>query len=80
MNPFQFLGNYVERTLPYVQEYGNALLSPFSRQGLYEQPLGGSGIYGQNPDGTARSMGQALDYIGAEANRRNQVIEQLRRR
>lgn len=79
MNPFQFLGNYVERNLPILQEYGNALLSPFSRQGLYDQPLGGSGLFGGNPDGTPRSMGQALDFIGSQAQRRNQAIEEAMR-
>lgn len=80
MNPIQFLGSYVDRALPYFQEYGNALLSPFMPQGLNAQPLGGSGLYGMNPDGTPRSMGQALDYIGTSAQQRNAAIEDAMRR
>ena len=79
MNPFQFLGNYIDRTMPYIQEYGNALLSPFMPQGLDAQPLGGSGLYGENPDGTPRSMGQALNYIGNSAQQRNAAIEEALR-
>jgi len=79
MNPFNFLGNYIDRTMPYIQEYGNALLSPFMPSGMYSQPLGGSGLYGNNPDGTARSMGQALDFIGNSAQQRNAAIEEAMR-
>ena len=79
MNPFQFLGNYIDRTMPYLQEYGNALLSPFMPQGLNAQPLGGSGLYGVNQDGTPRSMGQALDFIGNSAQQRNAAIEEAMR-
>jgi len=79
MNPFNFLDNFVQEKLPYLQEYGNALLSPFSPQGLRAQPLGGSGLFGQNPDGTPRSMGQALDFIGNSAQQRNAAIEEAMR-
>ena len=79
MNPFQFLGNYIDRTMPYIQEYGNALLSPFMPQGLNAQPLGSSGLYGVNSDGTNRSMGQALNYIGNSAQQRNAAIEEAMR-
>ena len=79
MNPFQFLGSYIDRELPYLQEYGNALLSPFMPQGLEAQPLGGTGLYGYNPDGTPRSMGSALNYIGTRAQERNAAIEEAMR-
>ena len=79
MNPFNFLGNYIQRTMPYIQEYGNALLSPFTGQGLGGQPLGGSGLFGYNEDGSPRSMGGALEYIGQSAQERQKAIEEARR-
>lgn len=79
MNPQDFLEGFVNG-LPILQEYGNALLSPFMPKGLDAQPLGSSGLYGNNPDGTARSMGQALDYIGTSAQQRNAAIEEAMRR
>ena len=78
-NPFQFLDKYV-RGLPILREYGNALLSPFMRGGLDAQPLGGSGLFGNNPDGTPRSMGGALKYIGGRAQERNNLIDEAMRR
>ena len=78
MDFFNQLTNLAGRYMPYLQEYGNALMSPFTG-GLNEQPLGSSGLYGNNPDGSTRSMGDALDYIGKTAKERNAVLEQLRR-
>tara|TARA_R100000231_G_scaffold138601_1_gene117306 strand:- start:96 stop:479 length:384 start_codon:yes stop_codon:yes gene_type:complete len=78
-NPFQFLDKYV-RGLPILHEYGNALLSPFMGGGLDSQPLGGSGYFGNNPDGTPRSMGGALKFIGGKAQERNRLINEARRR
>ena len=79
MNPTQFLGNFITDQLPYIREYGNALLSPFMPQGLEAQPLGGTGLYGYNPDGTPRSMGSALTFITDQAQKRNQAFEEARR-
>lgn len=80
MNPQNFLNNFIGKNLPIIQEYGNALLSPFMPKGLNSQPLGGSGLYGNNPDGTPRSMGQALDFIGTQSQKRNAAIEEAMRR
>ncbi len=79
MNPTQFLGDFITDQLPYIREYGNALLSPFMPQGLEAQPLGGTGLYGYNPDGTPRSMGSALNFIGTRAQERNAAIEEAMR-
>lgn len=76
MNPQNFLQGFMN-AMPVVQEYGNALLSPFMPQGLDAQPLGGSGLYGTNPDGTPRSMGEALDYVGGQTRKRNAVLQEL---
>ena len=80
MNPAQFLSNFIQEKLPYVQEYGNALFGFFTPQGLNSQPFGGSGLYGYEPDGSPRSMGGALDFIGSQSQKRNDAIEALRRR
>ena len=80
MNPTQFLSNFIQEKLPYVQEYGNALLGFFTPQGLNSQPLGGTGLYGYEPDRSPRSMGGALKFIGSEAQKRNDAIDALRRR
>jgi|DEB0MinimDraft_10_1074344.scaffolds.fasta_scaffold01768_7 hypothetical protein len=78
MDFFKQIGDLAGRYLPWFQEYGNALFSPITG-GLEQQPLGGSGLYGNNPDGSTRSMGDALNYIGKTAKERNAVLEQLRR-
>jgi len=78
MDFFKQIGDLAGRYLPWFQEYGNALFSPITG-GLEQQPLGSSGLYGNNPDGSTRSMGDALDYIGKTAKERNAVLEQLRR-
>ena len=80
MNPTQFLSNFIQEKLPYVQEYGNALLGFFTPQGLNSQPFGGSGLYGYEPDGDPKSMGTALYDIQTRVNERNATIDALRRR
>lgn len=78
MNPQGFLNTFIQG-LPILREYGNALLSPFMPNGLNDQPLGGSGLYGNNPDGTPRSMGQTLNFISNSAQERNRRIEEAMR-
>ena len=78
-NPFPIAGKY-KQGLDILREYGNALLSPIFGGNLDAQPLGGSGLFGNNPDGTPRSMGGALDFIGRRAQERNRLIDEARRR
>lgn len=78
MDFFKQIGDLAGRYLPWFQEYGNALFSPITG-GLEQQPLGGSGLYGNNPDGSTRSMGDALDHIVKTAEERNEALKQLRR-
>lgn len=80
MNATQFLSDFIQKNLPYAQEYGNTLLGFFTPQGLNSQPLGGTGLYGYEPDGSPRSMGEALDFIGSQSQKRNAAIDALRRR
>ena len=80
MNPVQFLGNFIGQRLPGIQEYMNALVSPLMPNGLDAQPFGSSGLYGNNPDGSPRGMGQALEYIGGRAQERNRLIDEAMRR
>jgi hypothetical protein len=77
MNAFQQLLNKVTGFVPALQEYGNALVSPF--MGSDAQPFGSSGFYGQNPDGTNRSMEDALNKIVDTEARKRAIIEELRR-
>ena len=77
-NPFSFLGRFISERFPGLQEYGNALLSPFTGS-LDAQPLGSSGLYGNNPDGSPRGMGEALKYIGERSQERNRLIEEAMR-
>ena len=80
MNPANFLGNFIQERMPYIQEYGNALVGFFTPQGLNSQPFGGSGLYGYEPGGTPKSMGTALNDIQKRVNERNATIDALRRR
>ena len=74
-----FLNNFIQG-LPILREYGNALISPFTGGGLNSQPLGGSGLFGFNEDGTPRSMGGALDFITRQSLERQRRLEEARRR
>lgn len=58
-----------------LKEYGNALLSPFT--GGFNQPLGETDLYGRNPDGSGRSMGEALNYIEDGVRKREDTIRML---
>ena len=78
-NPFPLAGRW-RQGINVLREYGNALLSPFFGGNLDAQPLGGSGLYGNNPDGSPRGMGQALDYIGRRSQERNRLIDEAMRR
>ena len=80
MNPTNFLSNFIQEKLPYIQEYGNALFGFFTPQGLDAQPLGGTGLYGYEPDGSPRSMRGAIDFIDSQAQKRNAAINALRSR
>ena len=65
--------------MPYLQEYGNALISPITG-GLEQQPLGGSGLYGYDEQGNPRSMGGAMHDIIDRANERNRLIKEIQQR
>jgi hypothetical protein len=79
MDFFNQIGNLAGRYMPYLQEYGNALLSPFTGS-LQKQPLGGSGLFGYDEQGNPRSMGGAMNYIIDRSNQRNQLIKEARGR
>ena len=76
MLDFQQLLNQFTRVGPALQEYGNAVRSPFTGS-LKEQPLGSSGFYGQNQDGSNRSMAEAMEYVVSEQKRREDLIREM---
>ena len=58
-----------------LKAYGNALLSPFT--GGFNQPLGESNLYGRNPNGSGRSIPEALEYIEKGVRNREDTVRML---
>lgn len=78
---YRIINNEIGQTagvLDGLREYGNALLSPFT--GGFNQPLGETDFYGRNPDGSGRSMGEAMNYIESGVRKREDAVKQLLRR